>query len=173
MQVCSGAVSQQWSIRKPAGAATAASPDDGAPKEIASAGADSVCLEWGDARAGSSGSLVAQTYRLVERLAPFYAGVSGDQILVGCFGWLLDLVTEWTGDPQQPYPFINGDARQWSGTNATYADVRDIISALKVAGERVGLPRLKIASLHVGWSSLYDIPRGKKTARNVDGLLAR
>jgi hypothetical protein len=87
--------------------------------------------EWGDASAGSSGSLVAQAYRLVERLAPFYAGVSGDQILVGCFGWLMDLVTEWTGDPEQPYPFVNRDARQWSGDNATYADVRDIISALK------------------------------------------
>ena len=111
---------------------------------------------------------MAQAYRMVERLQPFYDGISGDQILVGCFGWLLDLVTEWTGDPDQPYPFVNHDARQWSGDNATYADVRDLISALKVAGERVGLPRLKIASLHVGWSSIYDIPRGPHSVRHPE-----
>lgn len=166
MQVCSGATSQRWSVRRPAGA-----PPDSTAKEIASAPSAapvSLCLEWGDARSGSSGSLLAQAYRMVERLQPFYDGISGDQILVGCFGWLLDLVTEWTGDPDQPYPFVNHDARQWSGDNATYADVRDLISALKVAGERVGLPRLKIASLHVGWSSIYDIPRGPHSVRHPE-----
>ena len=166
MQVCTGATSQQWSVQRPAGA----SPDSTA-KEIASvpaAAPGGVCLEWGDASAGSSGSLVSQAYRMLERLQPFFSGVSGDQILVGCFGWLLDLVTEWTGDPDQTYPFVNRDARQWSGGNATYADVRDIISALKLAGERVGLPRLKIASLHVGWSSIYDIDQGPHSLRHPE-----
>ena len=36
------------------------------------------------------------------------------------------------------------------------------------AGERVGLPRLKIASLHVGWSSIYDIPRGPHSQRHPE-----
>ena len=112
--------------------------------------------------------MVAQAYRMIERMAPFYDGVDGDQILVGCFGWLLDLVVEFTGNASQPYPFVNRDAPQWSGANATYGDVRDFISALKIAGERAGLPRLKIASLHVGWSNIYDIPRGPHSFRHPE-----
>ena len=31
-----------------------------------------------------------------------------------------------------------------------------------------GIPGLKIASLHVGWSSLYDIPRGPHSKRHPE-----
>ena len=116
--------SQLWTVRAPAGAS-------GGGREIVSGTAAApVCLEWGGSP--DSGTMVAQAYRLVERIAPLYLGISGEQILVGCFGWLLDLVIEWTGEPSQAYPFLNADAPQWSGSNATYADVRDFISALKV-----------------------------------------
>ena len=50
-------------------------------------------------------------------------------------------VVEFSGNASQPYPFVNGDAHQWSGENATYSDVRDFISALKIAAERAGAPR--------------------------------
>jgi hypothetical protein len=152
--------SQEWVIRAPPGA-----PPGSLLREIVSPSTKS-CLEWGSSP--GSGTLMAQAYRLMERMAPFYAGVSGDQILVGCFGWLLDLVIEFTGEASQAFPFTNRDARQWSGANATYADVRDLVSALKVAAHRVGLPHLKIASLHVGWASIYDIPKGPHSLRHPE-----
>ena len=112
MQTCAaGDPSQQWLIQAPTGV-----PPASTIRELVSASSEA-CLEWGGGE--DSGSFVSQAYRLVERMAPFYAGVSGDQILVGCFGWLLDLVTEFKGEPLQPYPFVNRDAWQWSGGNAT------------------------------------------------------
>jgi hypothetical protein len=90
------------------------------------------------------------------------------QVIVGCFGWLADLVTEWKGQSNQPLPFANPDAPQWSASNASYSDVRDMVSAIKIAGARAGLPRLKVASLHVGWASLYDIPEGPLKQRHPE-----
>lgn len=118
----------------------------------------SVCMEWGSS---SGNSFISQAYTMVERLRPMLADIAGDAVIVGCFGWLLDLVTEWTGESSQPYPFVNHDAPQWSGSNASYADVRDLVTAIKLAGARCNLPSLKVGSLHVGWSHLYDIPAGQ------------
>jgi hypothetical protein len=114
-------------------------------------------MEWGTQ---SGISFVAQAYTMVERLRPMLADIAGDALIAGCFGWLLDLVTEWTGESTQPYPFLNYDAPQWSGDNASYADVRNLVTAIKLAGARCGLPGLKVGSLHVGFSRIYDIPTG-------------
>jgi hypothetical protein len=118
MEACApNAPGQQWTAQVPAGGGGGGS-GGGRSKELISglpgAVGAHICMEWGDAASGSSGTMVAQAYRMIERMAPFYDGISGDQILVGCFGWLLDLVVEFTGNASQPYPFINRDAPQWS-----------------------------------------------------------
>ena len=186
-----------------------------------------ISLSFSGGTEPSSGTFLAQAYTVVERLRPMCADLQGNIVLVGSFGWLLDLVTEWTGNATQasapppppphprthhrhtytcththtrthahthahthavrtavaralpvdghttceraphgvhaqPYPIPNRDAPQWSTGNATYADVRDLISALKIAAARCGIPQLKIGSLHVGWTHLYDIGPGKR-----------
>ena len=67
----------------------------------ASSTATRLCLEW-----GGQGSMLSQATLLVERLAPLLAGVSGEQVIVGCFGWLADLVTDWQGYENQPLPYV-------------------------------------------------------------------
>jgi len=108
------------------------------------------------------------TDALVERISPLLYGATGQKMLVGCFGWLLDLVMQWTGDPAQPYGIVNNDAPQWSGNNATYDDVKTFIQALKAAGHKHGVPDLMVGFFFVGWSSLYDLPRGPFSERHPE-----
>lgn len=58
---------------------------------------------------------------VVGRLAPLFrgSGPTGDRVLLGCFGWLLDLCLDFTGNAAQQLPIVNPEAPQWSTGNAT------------------------------------------------------
>jgi hypothetical protein len=47
--------------------------------------------------------LERQVEQVWDRLAPLLAQVKGDYGIFFNVGWLIDLVTEWTGDPQPAY----------------------------------------------------------------------
>jgi hypothetical protein len=117
---------------------------------------------------GGRQSVEAQVDQMVERLAPLFQHAAGEQILVGSFGWLLDLVTEFQGNASQSYPFVNHDAPQWSLGNATYDDVRTFVGYIKTAAAKHHLPRLKVGFLFVGWSHIYSIPNGPFVQRHPE-----
>eukprot|EP00756_Hemistasia_phaeocysticola_P008598 Hpha_TRINITY_DN14673_c2_g1::TRINITY_DN14673_c2_g1_i1::g.48514::m.48514 len=101
--------------------------------------------------------LASEAALIMDRLAPLYRGVLGDQWLIICFGWLLDLNMLFTGSAEQPLPITNLDAPQWNAGNATYDDVRSFVAVLKTAAANAGLPRLKFGALFVGWTHLYRV----------------
>eukprot|EP00928_Gymnodinium_smaydae_P029598 TRINITY_DN22249_c0_g1_i2.p1 TRINITY_DN22249_c0_g1~~TRINITY_DN22249_c0_g1_i2.p1 ORF type:complete len:809 (-),score=43.78 TRINITY_DN22249_c0_g1_i2:280-2706(-) len=112
--------------------------------------------------------LSAEVDQLISRVAPLYEGISGEQWLVGCFGWLVDLVFEWTGSPSQPYPIDNRDTPQWSAENATYDDIRRLVTIIRKVAASRGLPRLKVAALFIGWGHIYDVQKGPFRIRHPE-----
>ena len=58
---------------------------------------------------------------LLQRLAPVFngAGAGDTQLLMGCFGWMIDLAIGFTGHPSQQLPTVNPESPQWSTGNAT------------------------------------------------------
>jgi hypothetical protein len=100
---------------------------------------------------------------VLERLEPLLRGVVGTgdrQVLMGCFGWMMDLALEWSGDPQQQLPIVNPESPQWSRGNATYADLQLLTRELGTAAAARGLHRLKLGVLFVGWAKLYNLQSG-------------
>jgi hypothetical protein len=61
---------------------------------------------------------------LLQRLAPVFngAGAGDTQLLMGCFGWMIDLAIGFTGHSTQQLPTVNPESPQWSTGNATYVD---------------------------------------------------
>ncbi len=99
-----------------------------------------------------------------ERCFPLVAGVSGDRGVILNAGWLADIVTEWTGDSEQPLPFRSRRYAHWHGR--TYRDFGLFVRDLREAFVRRGVDDLRvgifIAGLgHVLWPSdtatLYDL----------------
>ncbi len=130
---------------------------------------------WGSSFNGSQGALVLDlrgaslvlhpdsvhpgARGVVARLEPLFVGGGPDaeQVLVGCFGWMLDLALGFTGQPDQQLPIVNPESPQWSTGNATYADLRLLIRELRTAAAARGMRRLKVGVLFVGWGQLYNI----------------
>jgi hypothetical protein len=67
----------------------------------------------------SSPLLRQQADAFFARLAPLFAHTSGPIGLVVSAGWIMDLVTEWTGEATQPYPIDNPEAPQVRETLVT------------------------------------------------------
>lgn len=96
---------------------------------------------------------------LLTRLRPLFVGggPDADQVLMGCYGWMLDLSVGFTGEQSQQIPIINPESPQWSTGNATYGDLRLLIRELRTAARARGLPRLRLGVLFVGWAHLYNL----------------
>ncbi|MFA7344307.1 MAG: hypothetical protein WC003_08395 [Terrimicrobiaceae bacterium] len=106
-----------------------------------------------------------QAREVVGRFAPLYREVGGDHGIILCCAWLCDLVTEWNGDPGQTLPFRSPTAKKWS--DRSYADLKELVRALKDEAAKAGLPRLKVGIMMVAWGTFawgegggYDLRSG-------------
>jgi len=86
---------------------------------------------------------------VLDRLAPLYASVAGTRGLVFNVGWLIDLVTEWSGRVDQPLPLHSRRTAGWN--DRRYGDLHSFFARLKQEAARRDLGDLKIGVLFVNW----------------------
>jgi len=95
-------------------------------------------LTWFDPNA----DLNPQINRLLTRVAPLLKSVSGERGIFFNVGWLIDLVTEWTGNPNQKIPTRSRRTAAWAAHS--YRDLADFALHLRKQAAEHGLPDLKI-----------------------------
>ncbi|MFN8560912.1 MAG: hypothetical protein U0703_04640 [Anaerolineae bacterium] len=103
--------------------------------------------------------LYPQIETLVERVAPLLQAVDGWCGIFFNVGWLIDLVTEWTGDPQQNIPTLSRRTAKWAAHS--YADLRDFVAAFRATAAEYHLADLKLGVLFVGWAHVVWPPELK------------
>jgi hypothetical protein len=103
--------------------------------------------------------LERQVEQVWDRLAPLLAQVKGDYGIFFNVGWLIDLVTEWTGDPNQRIPTQSRRTAQWAARS--YQDLANMIELLRRSAAGHGLDRLQIGVLFVGWAHVVWPPELK------------
>ena len=92
----------------------------------------------------------------VARTLPLFAG---EHELRGvCFnvGWLADLVTEWTGRPDQRLPLRSRRFARWA--RLSYEDLRRFVADLRRSAAAAGIPDLKLGVLVAGLGEVVAPP---------------
>jgi len=103
--------------------------------------------------------LKPQVDMLWQRIAPLLQPVAGEYGIFFNVGWLIDLVTEWTGYPEQNIPTQSHRTAKWAAN--TYQDLADFFGLLRQSAKQQGLDRLKIGVLFVGWAHVVWPPELK------------
>lgn len=93
---------------------------------------------------------------VLERLKPLWASTDGLHGLCLNIGWLIDLVTEWTGDPAQKLPLRSRNTAAWA--KHSYDALRAFFAQLRAGAARNGLGTLKVGVLFVGWARVVWPP---------------
>jgi hypothetical protein len=94
--------------------------------------------------------------RFLGRTSPL---LQGDREVQGvCFnvGWLADLVTEWTGKPEQRLPLRSRRFASWA--QLTYSDLRDFFALARGTAAQQGVPALKLGVLIAGLGQVVAPP---------------
>lgn len=112
-------------------------------------------LTWFDPQADWG----AQIDTLLTRIAPLLLASDGERGLFFNVGWLIDLVTEWTGDPAQRIPTRSRRTAPWAAR--TYGDLAAFIAQLRQHAAAHGLPDLRIGVLFVQWAHVVWPPELK------------
>ena len=84
----------------------------------------------------------------------------GDHEIQGvCFniGWLADIVTEWTGDPEQRLPLRSRRFAHWAALS--YADLRDFLAQTRIVGRKQGIAELRLGVLVAGLGQVVAPPQ--------------
>jgi len=106
----------------------------------------------------------ARTGEFVEQVAPLWRGADGDRGLMLNVGFLIDVVTLWSGDADQRLPLRAKRLAEWA--DATYGDLRALVQELKSEAVNQGLGTLLVGVFVAGpgqvvWppesGSLYDL----------------
>ncbi|XID93043.1 hypothetical protein ACF3MZ_00440 [Paenibacillaceae bacterium WGS1546] len=102
-----------------------------------------------------------QAKLLFSRVDGLYQGVEGYKgIILNC-GWVIDLVTEWTGDGDQPLPFLSNMMNRWK--TRSYSDLKALFEVLRKEAGDAGIRDFKLGVLFFGWGQLvlndhiYDV----------------
>lgn len=103
--------------------------------------------------------LDSQFEKLLSRIAPLLRGIDSEYGIFFNVGWLIDLVTEWTGNPLQNIPTRSRRTALWAAK--TYADFQDFIAKLREHASEHDLPALKIGVLFVEWAHVVWPPELK------------
>ncbi|MCC5947353.1 MAG: hypothetical protein JJT89_02765 [Nitriliruptoraceae bacterium] len=105
-------------------------------------------LEWFD-----PDRIDEQVALLHERFAPLWTATQGRCGVVINVGWVVDVVTEWTGDPDQRLPLQGRRRTIWA--QRSYADLRALVARL-----RAGAPhdRFHVGLFAVGWGEVVFPP---------------
>jgi hypothetical protein len=88
-----------------------------------------------------------------------FAETSGNYGIIFNVGWLIDLVTEWTGDSEQKIPTRSRRTAKWAEQN--YGDLRDFVTLLRHKSAEYGMPDLKVGLLFVEWAHVVWPPELK------------
>lgn len=121
-----------------------------------------------------------------DRCLPLFEGVGGERGVILNIGWLVDFVTEWSGDPASRISFPQKMTTQHytldlpnTGTTAermenwrrrfeqvefvpleypawTYADIAHLVRELKDSASRRGVGKMRVGTFVVGWASIYE-----------------
>jgi hypothetical protein len=103
----------------------------------------------------------AKTEELAQSLVPLFKGVQGAKGMILNCGWLIDLITEWTGNPEQPLPIRSQLLNDWKGF--TYQNLKGLFAALRAAFQANGYDGMKFGMMFVAWGyflssdDMYDI----------------
>ncbi len=103
--------------------------------------------------------LEPQMDTLLNRVAPLLQSVDGQRGIFFNVGWLIDLVTEWTGNPDQPIPTQSRRTALWA--QHTYGELAVFIAQLREMAADYDLADLKIGVLFVGWAHVVWPPELK------------
>lgn len=104
-------------------------------------------------------ALAPQLDAVCARIAPLLQTVEGEYGIFFNVGWLIDLVTEWTGQPEQLIPTQSRRTARWAAH--TYRELAGFVAALRGAAARHGLDRLQVGVLFVGWAHVVWPPELK------------
>lgn len=96
---------------------------------------------------------------LFERVAPLVSGVTGRRGIFFNLGWLIDLVTEWTGDPAQKIPTRSRRTATWAAVD--YERLRQFVADYRAAAGRHGLDGMGCGILFVEWAHVVWPPELK------------
>ncbi|MGE0140089.1 MAG: hypothetical protein AB7R77_19935, partial [Ilumatobacteraceae bacterium] len=96
---------------------------------------------------------------LLDRVAPMLTDVSGRRGIFFNLGWLVDVVTDWTGDAGQPIPTRSRRTAAWA--SCTYARLREFVDELLAAAAARGIPDLVPGILFVNWAHVVWPPELK------------
>ena len=96
---------------------------------------------------------------VLDRVAPLLQAVSGDRGIIFNVGWLIDLVTEWTGSPAQKLPTLSRRTALWA--EQSYEALRNFIAQLREEAAQRELHDVQIGVLFVGWAHVVWPPELK------------
>lgn len=96
---------------------------------------------------------------LFERIAPLLSEVQGRRGIFFNLGWLVDLVTEWTGDPEQLIPTRSRRTAPWAAVS--YRRLAEFVSEYREAASRHGVDGAGCGVLFVDWAHVVWPPELK------------
>ncbi len=112
-------------------------------------------LTWFD----PAGPFGPQLDALFDRIGPLLAGVRGRRGIFFNLGWLVDLVTEWTGDFDQPIPTRSRRTAPWAAVG--YRRLAEFVADYREATARHGLDGAGCGILFVEWAHVVWPPELK------------
>jgi hypothetical protein len=86
--------------------------------------------------------------QFIQRVAPLWVSADGDRGVILNVGWLVDIVTEWTGNSHQKLPLRSRRYQRWR--DADYFDLRGIVQELKAVAQSHGVADLRVGVLIAG-----------------------
>src|SRR5215813_7405391 len=101
----------------------------------------------------------SQINTLLTRMAPLWTSTDGIHGLCFNVGWLIDLVTEWTGNGDQKLPLRSNRTASWAAH--TYSDLCTLFAKIRARAAQHGLADLRLGLLFVGWGYVVWPPEIK------------
>jgi hypothetical protein len=101
----------------------------------------------------------ARLDELFDRVAPLLRDVAGRGGVFFNLGWLIDLVTEWTGDLDQQIPTRSRRTARWAAVG--YRRLAEFVAEFRAAGRRHGLGEVGCGILFVHWAHVVWPPELK------------
>ena len=96
---------------------------------------------------------------LFERISPLLRDVDGRAGIFFNLGWLIDLVTQWTGDLDQRIPTRSRRTAAWASVG--YRRLSEFVTEFREVGERHGVADIGCGILFVHWAHVVWPPELK------------
>jgi hypothetical protein len=93
-----------------------------------------------------------QADTLFDHYLPIWQKSSGDKGIILCFDWVVDLITEYSGDINQKLPFKADLSKWWN--DKKYIDVKNFIDVLKQKAKEKNLENFHVGMECIAWKNL-------------------